>query len=103
LAVPGPSAVVTAKTLDPQTTRVSDRSLDEFARGDDADEAADADGGDPPADPSVPTMRWSADGAACDACGTTIQRRWRDGEERRSSGRRPSADATFVCADCKEW
>jgi hypothetical protein len=78
---------------------VSDRSLDEFAsatgKRDGADDSSAVD-----ADPSLPTMRWSADGAACDACGTVVSRRWQDGE---ASGSRPSADATFVCADCKEW
>jgi hypothetical protein len=95
LAVPGRSAVVTAKPLGAQTTRVSDRSLDEFAgaaagsdEGGDADDADDSTAVD--ADPSVPTMRWSADGDACDACGAVIERRWQDGE-------------AFVCADCKEW
>jgi len=105
LAVPGRPAAVTAKPLDAQTTRVSDRSLDEFAGaagsddgGDDADDSTVVD-----ADPSRPTMRWSADGAACDDCGTVVSRRWRDGEAPRASGSRSSADATFVCADCKEW
>jgi hypothetical protein len=106
LAVPGRAAVVTAKPLDAQTTRVSDRSLDEFAGvsagsdegDDDADGASAVD-----ATPSHPTMRWSPDGAACDACGTVVSRRWRDGEAPRASGSRPSADAAFVCADCKEW
>jgi hypothetical protein len=72
---------------------VSDRSLDDFVFGadDDADaadvESADADA---VADPTVPTMRWSADGAPCDACGTVVSRRWRQ-------------DDAFVCADCKAW
>jgi hypothetical protein len=42
-------------------------------------------------------MRWSAAGAACDACGASTQRQWRDDE------RDASPDAAFVCADCKEW
>jgi len=82
---------------------VSDRSLDEFAvasTGD--DDPADAADDDEPvadeastpaaddADPRVPTMRWSADGDACDDCGTVVSRRWRDGDD-------------VVCADCKEW
>jgi hypothetical protein len=85
---------------------VTDRSLDEFAGaaegsgdgGDDTDGTTTVD-----ATPSRPTMRWAADGAACDACGTVVSRRWRDGEAPRASGSRPSADAAFVCADCKEW
>ena len=88
---------------------VSDRSLDEFvtdgeSEGNDTDPGAatacdgatadaDADVETTDAtsvDPAVPTMRWSGAGAACDACGATVARRWRDGE-------------AFVCADCKAW
>ncbi|WP_049937930.1 DUF7573 domain-containing protein [Haloplanus natans] len=74
---------------------MSDRSLDEFAvastEGDQAD-VADDEASTPAADaaPSVPTMRWSANGAACDDCDAVVSRRWRDGD-------------SFVCADCKEW
>ena len=75
---------------------MSDRSLDEFASaaGGDGDDAEGEDGSatddESATDPSRPTMRWSADGAACGDCGTVTSRRWRDGE-------------AFVCADCKEW
>jgi hypothetical protein len=41
-------------------------------------------------EPLTPTYRWSADDAACDACGERVEARWR-GEE------------GFVCGDCKEW
>ncbi|AXG05689.1 hypothetical protein DU500_04135 [Haloplanus rubicundus] len=81
---------------------MSDRSLDEFVAASAGSDGTD-DGDDAHADPSVPTMRWSADGAACGVCGVVVSRRWRDGEAPRASGSRPSADATFVCADCKEW
>ena len=96
MTAPGAAVVVTAKPFDAQTTPVSDRSLDEFAAaptGDDDPADATADDAPTPAgdtEPSVPTMRWSTDGAACDACGAVVSRRWRDGE-------------SFVCADCKEW
>jgi hypothetical protein len=83
LAVPD-RAVVTAKPLGPQATRVSDRSLDEFA--------APPTDGDPDAEPSVPTMRWSPGGAVCDGCGAVVSRRWLDTETR-----------THVCADCTGW
>lgn len=78
---------------------MSDRSLDEFASTTGSDEAGDVervadesvdDADTDAADPSVPTMRWSPDGAACDACGAVVSRRWCDGE-------------AFVCADCKAW
>lgn len=41
-------------------------------------------------EPAAPTYRWSPDGADCEACGATVERRWRDGEG-------------YVCGDCKEW
>lgn len=95
----------------------NDRSLEDFLGGGDADEGdADADEStgdietgesddvasepsdsetEPPSDaaavaPATPTYRWSPDGAACDECGDTVEKRWRDG------GR-------FVCIECKEW
>ena len=61
---------------------MTERSLDEFA-GDGTTEREAA-------EPSVPTMRWSADGDACPNCGETVPRQWRDGD-------------AFVCADCKDW
>lgn len=101
------------------STVPEDRSLEEFAdaaadddadTGDDvdadadatnSDAAGDADGGDgspetssvdavDAADPAAPTYDYSPDGAACDACGESVTRRWRD-------------DGDYVCADCKEW
>ncbi|MFB6103141.1 MAG: hypothetical protein ABEJ73_11325 [Haloplanus sp.] len=97
---------------------MSDRSLDEFVTEMGSGEAADAEGSagvetpdsntempasDP--DPATPTMRWSVDGAACDACGATVARRWREeaSEQRHSSDHGTQSGATFVCADCKEW
>lgn len=41
-------------------------------------------------EPTIGTYRWTPDGAACAACDTRVERRWRDGD-------------AFVCADCKEW
>lgn len=84
-----------------------DRSLEEFADADtgdaatNSDAAADADGGDgspeadlvdavDAADPADPTYDYSPAGAACDACGESVTRRWRD-------------DGDYVCDDCKEW
>jgi len=70
--------------------RVSDRSLDEFARaGEDGDGDTDAATG--AVDPAVPTMRWSPEGGACADCGATVSRLWHAGDD------------AFVCADCKEW
>jgi hypothetical protein len=105
LAVPRPAVVATDKPLDAQRTRVPDRSLDEFVSASAGDRSVDGDGngdtgaeeptdvdgdGHAEADPGLPTMRWSADGASCDACAATVRRRWRDGD-------------AVVCADCKEW
>lgn len=41
-------------------------------------------------DPSTPTHRWVPEGAACESCGTVVERLWID-------------DGAFVCDDCKEW
>lgn len=48
------------------------------------------------ADPAEITYDWSPEGAACDACGEPVERRWRAGE---------GADdpAAMVCGDCKDW
>ncbi|WP_254279824.1 DUF7573 domain-containing protein [Haloarcula marina] len=40
--------------------------------------------------PATTTYAWSPDGAACGACGTAVERRWRQ-------------DGDLVCPDCKEW
>ena len=40
--------------------------------------------------PAESTMDWTPGGAACEACGTSVERRWRDGDR-------------LVCAGCKEW
>ncbi|QCJ45726.1 hypothetical protein [Haloprofundus sp. MHR1] len=90
-----------------------DRSLDEFLGKSGADSVGDGespeedtersepndgdikspnDGDAEDAKPAVATFRWSSTGAACDACGETVQRRWRDEE---TDG--------FVCIDCKPW
>jgi len=74
-----------------------DHSLDEFIE----DESGSRDEeGDPPVDgtasvdgtpsPAVTTFAWMPDGGVCDACGATVHRRWRDGED-------------LVCPECKEW
>lgn len=86
-----------------------DRSLDDFVggdsdaeHGDDIERDDDADHESPSATdteeavepdtvaPATPTYRFAPDGAACDACGATVEKRWHD-------------DSAFVCADCKEW
>lgn len=85
-----------------------DATLDEFGRdgaGDDAgDDGAgtDTDGRadanpESDADPTsgagsrAPVVcEWTPDGAACEACGATVERRWHDGDVR-------------VCVDCKDW
>ena len=73
-----------------------DRSLDEFADVDQsvADRSADDSKGEPAddskADPASATATWTTDGADCDRCGTSVQRRWDD-------------DGAFVCAACKTW
>ena len=41
-------------------------------------------------EPAVSTYDWTPIGADCEACGTAVERRWRD-------------DGRLVCADCKAW
>jgi hypothetical protein len=57
----------------------------------DLDEAVDgvADA-DEAVDPVEPTYRWDPAGGDCAACGSRVDRRWRD-------------DGHWVCADCKAW
>lgn len=62
---------------------------------DEADTEADADvdgdsGITPAVEPAVSTADWTPGGAACGACGTVVEWRWRD------VGR-------LVCEECKEW
>ncbi|GAB3324270.1 hypothetical protein EI982_11680 [Haloplanus rallus] len=78
-----------AKPVAADFARVSDRSLDEFAR---AGNDGDGDAATAESDPAVPTMRWSPEGDACADCGATAPRLWHAGD-----------DDVFVCADCKEW
>lgn len=91
-----------------------DRALDEFLGTDDGDGADDGDDGDAErgdevavddgvsvddgaADPgdesagaAVSTTAFAPEGAACESCGASVRRRWRD-------------DGALVCADCKAW
>jgi len=53
-----------------------------------ADDEETAEAGSPA--PTAVTGAWAPGGAACDACGATVRRRWRDGAE-------------MVCGDCKGW
>ncbi|SDF43661.1 DUF7573 domain-containing protein [Halorientalis regularis] len=81
---------------------MDDASLDEFANAsdDDADDdGADADAPEPAEEPATgseavapatSTYAWTGDGTVCGACGESVARRWRDGDD-------------LVCADCKEW
>ena len=41
-------------------------------------------------EPAAATYAWTPDGANCAACGTAVERRWRD-------------EGRLVCADCKDW
>ncbi|WP_336360723.1 DUF7573 domain-containing protein [Haladaptatus sp. ZSTT2] len=69
-----------------------DSTLDAFAGGEAAEEEADA-APEPSANeiaPATSTYAWSPEGAACEACGEVVERRWRDGDE-------------LVCESCKSW
>ncbi|MGA9400029.1 DUF7573 domain-containing protein [Haladaptatus sp.] len=41
-------------------------------------------------EPARATYDWTPDGADCACCGSSVEKRWRDGDG-------------MVCADCKEW
>jgi hypothetical protein len=58
---------------------MEDTSLDEFL---------DTDGED--VEPATPTVRWSPERTACEACGARVRRRWQ-------------SESGLVCADCTEW
>lgn len=65
---------------------VREKPLDAFA-GESAEETP----ADEPAPRDVtPTADWHPEGATCEACGATVERRWRQGE-------------AMVCPDCKDW
>ena len=77
-----------------------DRSLDEFLGGesDDTEDGGqpdeggdDADGDEEPPEPARSTTAFDPDGAACEACGETVRRRWRDDDD------------ALVCGACKAW
>lgn len=67
-----------------------DAASDTSPATDDSDDDAPAPASGLDAGPAESTMAWSPDGAACEDCGTTVERRWRD-------------DGALVCEDCKEW
>ncbi|WP_459191254.1 DUF7573 domain-containing protein [Halosimplex sp. J119] len=63
------------------------------AETDTSEDSSESDG--PPVsatavEPAVSTYTWSGDGGVCDACGETVDRRWRQ-------------DDDLVCPDCKDW
>ncbi|SFP38759.1 MULTISPECIES: DUF7573 domain-containing protein [Halolamina] len=82
-----------------------DASLSDFA-GRDGDEAGDGSTVDDPTDdaPATPTYTYTStpDGAACAACGESVETRWRAGEGGAADETDLDPDA-LVCPDCKEW
>jgi|AntRauTorcE11898_2_1112593.scaffolds.fasta_scaffold17361_3 hypothetical protein len=62
----------------------------------DSDSTDERDATDAASDPSEPieparsTGRWDPEGAVCEACGSSVARRWREEE-------------SFVCVECKSW
>jgi hypothetical protein len=84
-----------------------DASLDDFLNDSDdgTAESASADGTPSDADtasadpeseaaetpsPATTTYAWDGDGAACESCGETVEKRWQQ-------------DGGLVCVECKEW
>lgn len=48
-------------------------------------------------EPARSTGRWDREGAVCDACGTSVTRRWREASEGETD------TDSFVCVECKSW
>lgn len=79
---------------------VANRSLDEFAdpagdtpvedRGSSDGDDGNAPGSPHPAPPLRVTYQWDPHGGTCEACGGTVEDRWRDGD-------------ALVCPSCKAW
>ena len=67
-----------------------DTTLDGFGGGDGEDEIDAENSPKTDTEPAQSTYAWSPTGESCEACGTTVERRWRD-------------DGILVCEDCKEW
>jgi len=68
---------------------------EEIKRSEDAEpsQETESDGAEPRAtavEPAARTLQWSPEGGDCEACGTTVDRRWH-------------SEAGLVCAECKEW
>ena len=88
------SADVDGDTGDESSAEVDDDSGDESATEVDGD-AGDAVGSDTEESsetvtPATSTYAWSPSGTPCDACGASVERRWRD-------------EGDLVCGDCKSW
>ncbi|WP_410766481.1 hypothetical protein [Haloferax sp. DFSO60] len=68
-------------------------SLDDFD-GDEADAEDTSERVEPDDEGSeidtLATYRWTPKATACPRCGTSVQKRWLDGEE-------------YVCDECKSW
>ena len=63
---------------------------DDVTTDDEAAAEDDAPSDDGAIDPPASSYVWNPGGAPCDACGTAVEERWRDGDG-------------LVCAGCKEW
>ncbi|KPN30056.1 hypothetical protein SY89_00778 [Halolamina pelagica] len=74
--------------------------------GDGDPEANEPEADDPDAEsaPETPTFTYTStpDGAACAACGASVEQRWRAGEGGAAEAPDLAPDA-LVCSDCKEW
>ena len=74
-----------AKEPEPTASEVTG----EQSETDTATESSDAGPRDGP-EPAAMTYVWDGAGAACGACGETVERRWQQ-------------DDGLVCVDCKDW
>lgn len=88
-ADPTPTSGDTGADDGPDADADTATATDNDARTDGADTAeGEASGLD--VRPAESTMDWTPGGAPCEACGGSVERRWRD-------------DGRLVCRDCKAW
>ncbi|GAA0248751.1 hypothetical protein ACFFQF_07230 [Haladaptatus pallidirubidus] len=59
-------------------------------RSDSIGEAESSADSDADIEPALATYDWTPGGVACECCGESVERRWRDEDE-------------MVCANCKKW
>lgn len=92
------SAPEAAEVDDSAEDSGSEDSADDSESEETADGSGPADSGpeETTVEPARSTGRWDAEGGACDACGASVTRRWREAAEAVETD-------SFVCVECKSW